>query len=188
LPRNLRHKSVSELTELRELGLKMVYVGCESGDNEVLRLVDKGETYDSSRQALQKLRDAGIKTSVMILNGLGGAQLSRQHLENSAALMNETQPDFLSTLVVSFPKGDERFKSVFTDFTPLTQSQLFQELYAFIEELRLEKTIFRSDHASNALALKGVLSKDKDRLLTTLNMAINQPEHVFLRPESMRGL
>ena len=105
LPRNIQRKSVSELRELADLGLSLVYVGAESGDDDVLARVEKGETFASTRDALTKLRDAGIKRSVMILNGLGGEVLSQQHARHSAALMNATQPEFLSTLVVSFPLG-----------------------------------------------------------------------------------
>jgi len=99
LPRNLKNKTVEQLQELATLGLKLVYVGCESGDDEVLTLINKGETYQSSLIALQKIKQAGMKSSVMILNGLGGPELSQQHAINSAKLMNEAQPDFLSTLV-----------------------------------------------------------------------------------------
>lgn len=105
LPRNLRRKSVEELKELADAGLGMVYVGAESGDDEVLDRVNKGETAASTRDALLKLGEAGIARSVMVLNGLGGTGLSDQHADRSAQLMNETQPEFLSTLVVSFPMG-----------------------------------------------------------------------------------
>ena len=74
------------------------YIGCESGDDEVLALIEKGETYQSSLVALKKIKQAGMKSSVMILNGLGGPELSRQHAINSAKLMNEAQPNYLSTL------------------------------------------------------------------------------------------
>merc|ERR1711976_277293 len=70
LPINLRSKTVEQLQELKDLGLSILYVGCETGDNEVLRRIDKGETFNSSRDALVKIRLAGIKSSVMILNGL----------------------------------------------------------------------------------------------------------------------
>jgi radical SAM superfamily enzyme YgiQ (UPF0313 family) len=115
LPRNLTNKTVEQLTELRSLGLSLLYVGCESGDDDVLKLIEKGETYQSSLIALKKIKQAGIKSSVMILNGLGGPELSKQHALNSAKLMNEAQPDYLSTLVVSFPLGQERFAEKFTE-------------------------------------------------------------------------
>ena len=189
LPSNIEHKSVEELIALRESGLGMVYVGCESGDNEVLSLVKKGETFDSSREALVKLKRAGIKTSVMILNGLGGRVYSEQHALNSARLMNDAQPDYLSTLVVSFPQGEERFRGGFNgQFEPLDTMGLFREMRTLIGQLELEKTIFRSDHASNYLVLKGVLGKDKQRLLDMVDTAIHQPGRIPLRPDWMRGL
>jgi radical SAM superfamily enzyme YgiQ (UPF0313 family) len=113
LPRNIRHKTVDELAELRELGLSLFYVGCESGDNLILERVHKGETFDSSLAALQKIKAAGAKSSVMILNGMGGKRYSEQHALNSARLMSAAQPEYLSTLVVSFPTGVERYQQGF---------------------------------------------------------------------------
>ena len=189
LPRNLRHKTVEELNELRELGLSLYYVGCESGDDPVLAMISKGETYQSSLSALQKIKAAGSRSSVMILNGLGGKKFSRQHAVNSALLMNEAQPEYLSTLVVSFPLGEERFRRGFQDaFEPLDQHGLIQEMYWLLETLDLERTIFRSDHASNYLVLKGTLNRDRDRLLEQVSAAIERPGSVALRPEWMRGL
>ena len=188
LPSNLKNKSVSELQELADAGLKMVYVGAESGDDEVLQKVNKGETYASTLSALTKLGDAGIKRSVMILNGLGGRALSAQHADQSAALMNETQPEFLSTLVVSFPLGDARFKQRFSEFEPLGQQGLFIELQRLIGQLELKNTVFRSDHASNYLPLKGTLGTDKQRFLAQLQQAIEQPDTMSLRQEWQRGL
>lgn len=189
LPRNIKNKTVEELTELRKLGLSMVYVGCESGDDKVLECIVKGETYESSKSALLKLKAAGIKSSVMILNGLGGQKFSKQHAINSAKLMNETQPEFVSTLVVSFPMGEERFRAGFKgDYIPLTQAQLFEEIRLLVANFELDDTVFRSDHASNYLVLKGTLGADKERLLKTIDMAINKPGAIPLRQEWQRGL
>jgi len=189
LPRNLKNKTVEQLTELEQLGLKLMYVGCESGDDRVLEKVAKGEGYQSSLEALTKIKQSGMKSSVMILNGLGGRQYSEQHAINSAKLMNETQPEYLSTLVVSFPTGIERFQQGFGgDFEPLQQMDLFREMEILLDTLTLEKTIFRSDHASNYLVLKGTLSRDKDRLLTQVRTAIHNPDQIHLRQEWQRGL
>lgn len=188
LPRNVRNKTVAELGELADLGLTIVYVGAESGDDEVLRRVNKGETFASTRDALDKLGQAGIKRSVMILNGLGGQGLSRDHAENSAALMNETQPEYLATLVVSFPKGEERFRSGFEDWQALSVVGLMQEMELLLSRLELKRTVFRSDHASNWLVLKGTLGADKARLLAELRAAIAAPEAARLRPAWARGL
>lgn len=193
LPRNLSNKTVEQLTELRALGLKLMYVGCESGDDQVLALIEKGETYQSSLIALTKIKQAGMKSSVMILNGLGGPQLSRQHAINSAKLMNDAQPNYLSTLVVSFPLGEQRFGDKFTQaslqpFRQLTQHELFTEMEILLSELDLQQTIFRSDHASNYLVLKGVLGGDKEALLSQVRLALKQPNDVNLRQEWQRGL
>ncbi len=188
LPRYLKRKSVEELKELREAGLAMLYVGAESGDDEVLERVNKGETAASTADALIKAGEAGLKRSVMILNGLGGLSLSKQHALNSARLLNQTQPEFVSTLVVSFPQGMERFRERYPDFVELNQQQLFSELRQFVAELALDNSTFRSDHASNALVLKGELGQDKDRLLAQIDHAISRPDQAGLRPEWMRGL
>ena len=189
LPRNLKNKSVEELAELQQLGLSLMYVGCESGDDLVLEKIDKGENYASSLDALHKIKQAGMKSSVMILNGLGGQQYTEQHAINSAKLMNDTQPEFLSTLVVSFPGGIERFQQGFGgEFQPLTQQQLFQEMEILLDNLELERTVFRSDHASNYLVLKGTLNRDKDQLLQQVRTAIQRPGVIPLREEWQRGL
>ena len=188
LPRNLRRKSVAELRELAEAGLHMAYVGAESGDDEVLEKVGKGETFASTCEALEKLRDAGIRRSVMILNGLGGTTLSRQHAENSARLANESQPEFLATLVVNFPMGETRFRAAFPEWEPCRQQDLFDEMARFIGALALRRTVFRADHVSNRLVLKGTLGAEKSRLLDEIRMAIEHPDSAPLRPDWQRGL
>jgi len=188
LPRNLRKKSQEEINALAAAGLKMVYVGAESGDDEVLAAVDKGETFETTRQALDKLGTAGITRSVMILNGLGGKVWSKQHAENSARLANATQPEYLATLVVSFPQGEARFRADFPDWEPLDQHELFLEMEQFLSALDLRRTVFRSDHASNWLVLKGTLGADKARLLQQVRLAIDSPDMARLRPAWARGL
>ncbi len=189
LPRNLKNKTIEELASLRNMGLSLMYVGCESGDDELLERVQKGETFATSLSALTKIKKAGMKSSVMILNGLGGPELSHQHAVNSARLMNAAQPDYLSTLVVEFPMGSERFEAGFDGrWRKLDKLELFREMETLLSKLELDNTIFRSDHASNYLVLKGLLGKDKDKLLTTVRTAINQPGFIPLRQEWQRGL
>jgi radical SAM superfamily enzyme YgiQ (UPF0313 family) len=188
LPRNLRKKSQSEIDDLAAAGLKMVYVGAESGDDQVLAAVKKGETFASTCEALEKFGKAGITRSVMILNGLGGKIYTQQHAENSARLANETQPEYLATLVVSFPKGEQRFRADFPEWEPLGQHELFVEMERFLSHLALQRTVFRSDHASNWLVLKGTLGADKERLLAQVRQAIAVPDQAHLRPAWARGL
>ena len=188
LPRNLRKKSQQEIDELAAAGLSMVYVGAESGDDQVLAAVNKGETFETTREALEKLGAAGITRSVMILNGLGGKIYSRQHAENSARLANATQPEYLATLVVSFPQGEQRLRAGFPEWEPLDQQELFVEMEQFLSQLELKRTVFRSDHASNWLVLKGTLGNDKERLLAQVRQAIAAPAGAHLRPAWARGL
>lgn len=187
LPRNVSKKTVEELAELKQLGLGIVYVGAESGDDEILGFINKGETFQSTLDCLIKCKAAGIVTSVMILNGMGGVAYSAQHAINSAKLMNAAQPDFLSTLVVSYPLGDARVKSGFNGNYQLpSQLELLQELRALLANLELENTVFRSDHASNYLALKGTLGQDKAMLMRQLDEAL--AGRIDLRQEWQRGL
>jgi radical SAM superfamily enzyme YgiQ (UPF0313 family) len=184
----VRNKSVQELQELREAGLSLVYVGAESGDDDVLQRVNKGETFETTRDALSKLGAAGITRSVMLLNGLGGRVFSTQHAQNSARLINLTQPEFLATLVVSFPQGEQRFRQNFPQWEPLDPQELFAEMAQFLQALELKRTVFRSDHASNWLVLKGVLGNEKERLLQEVTQAMQRPESARLRAAWQRGL
>ncbi|MDX9887068.1 radical SAM protein [Thauera sp.] len=188
LARNLARKSVAELKTLADAGLGLVYLGAESGDDEVLARVNKGETWESTRAALDKLGEAGITRSVMILNGLGGVALSAQHADNSARLINATQPEYLSTLVVTLHDAGRRFLQAWPDWKALSQQGLFREMARFLAALELKRTVFRSDHASNWLVLKGTLGADKAKLLAQVQAAIAQPDAAPLRPAWMRGL
>jgi len=188
-PKDLARKSVEELRELKSAGLNLVYVGIESGDDEVLRNINKGETYKSILEGLQKAKETGIKISVMILNGLGGKELSKQHAINSAKLINEVQPEYVSTLVLSMPYGEQHFLNRYNGkFTMQNQLELIEEMGLFLEHTNLHQSVFRSDHASNYLVLKGVLSKDKEVLVNKINDVLNNPQLANLRKEWERGL
>ena len=187
-PNNLNRKSDAELQELKDAGLTLLYVGIESGDDEVLKLVNKGETYSSTVEALNKSKSAGLNSSVMIINGLGGKALSKQHALNSAKILNATQPKYASTLVLNTYKGLDYFKSrVGGGFEILNRIELLEEIKSFMNELDLQETIFRSDHASNYLALKGVLGRDKEIFLKQINEILNSGDLSTLRQEYQRG-
>jgi radical SAM superfamily enzyme YgiQ (UPF0313 family) len=188
-PKDLASKSLEELKALKAAGLELVYVGVESGDDEVLKHVNKGETFESTKEGLLKAKKAGIKLSLMILNGLGGKELSRQHAENSAKLLNVVQPEFASVLVLSFPYGEGHFKERFEgDFTVLNTKELIEEMRIFLINTNLEQTVFRSDHASNYLVLKGILGRDKEKLTAAVDRVLQNPNQAGLRKEWERGL
>ncbi len=185
--RNLLAKSPQELAELHAAGLKMLYIGIESGDDEVLRRNQKGETFKSTVDGLQRAHTAGMKSSVMILSGLGGTERSRQHAIESARVLNETQPLYASTLVLSFPFGIGHYRKRLGHAFELPDKQgLLEELHVLIQHTELQETIFRSDHASNYLSLKGILGRDKEKLLGQITASMSDASS--LRPEWMRGL
>ncbi len=172
-PMNLLRKTEKELIELKKHGLSLLYVGIESGDNDVLKAIQKGETTQSIIEGLNKSKKAGMDSSVMIINGVGGKEFTKQHALKSAEVLNATQPKFASTLVLTAHKGMEHLKKRYIgNFVELSEIELFEEMKLFLTNLELENTIFRSDHASNRLVLKGNLGRDKEKILLQIEKAI----------------
>lgn len=181
LPKDILSKSEPELKNLKELGLKLLYVGIETGDDELLGLINKGESYYSTLNGILKAQEAGIETSIMIINGLGGAKYSHQHATNSAKIINQINPKYLSTLTLSFPFGENHFKERFKgEYIPQTVVELFEELKQFLLLTDLNNVIYRSNHVSNNLILEGVLSKDKQKLIIQIEKAIMEtPKGIY---------
>ena len=181
-PSTIANKTTEELSLLYKAGLNLLYVGIESGDSDVLDAINKGETYQTTIEGLNKSKSVGIDSSVMIINGVGGTQFWEQHAINSAKVLNSTQPKYASTLVLTAHKGLEHYKSRYKgDFTEMNSIQLFEEMRLFMNHIDLDSTIFRSDHASNSLVLKGVLGKDKGMFLAQIEDAIAKPDGMNLR-------
>lgn len=183
MPRNILAKSETELKELREAGLKLLYIGIETGDDELLKLINKGETFNSTIEGITMAHNAGIDTSIMILNGLGGKKYSMQHAIKSAEIINKISPKFLSTLTLSLPFGPEHFENRFKgEYIQQSVVELIEELKIFIENIDVENVIYRSNHVSNNLILAGTLSKDKEELLKQIEQAIKEtPRHIMPR-------
>lgn len=189
LPANIRAKRSEELIALREQGLSLLYIGVESGHDPLLRAVNKSETAESTAEGILKAHAAGIQTSVMVINGLGGEGYSHAHAQDSALLMNRVQPRFLSTLSLFLPRGlgdyQERFKG---EYRPMDTVGLLEEMRAFLEALELEATIFRSNHVSNLLPLEGTLGKDKARLVAQAQEMVEYARgHAVQRFSPSRG-
>ncbi len=181
LPNDILRKTESELKEIRRIGLKLLYIGIESGDDELLELINKGETFNSTVNGILKAHKAGIDTSIMIINGLGGKKYSKQHAIKSAEIINEINPKFLSTLTLSLPYGKEHFEArLKKEYIQQSIVELIEELKLFIENLCVDNVIYRSNHVSNNLALSGTLSKDKSEILCQVQNAIKEtPSHIM---------
>lgn len=185
--RDINRKSRDELRRLVELGLGIVYLGLESGDDLVLRRVRKLDTCEEMVEAVLKAKEYGLLTSVIVLLGLGGKEGSLRHARLSAEAVSRMNPHYLSALTLMVVPGTPLYEEWRRgEFEMPDQAGLLEELREFISACRLENCVFRTNHASNYLPLKGILSRDKDKLLEIIDRAFRRPE--MLRPKFMRGL
>uniref|UniRef100_A0A6A7GAS7 Radical SAM protein n=1 Tax=Hirondellea gigas TaxID=1518452 RepID=A0A6A7GAS7_9CRUS len=183
---NLKTKTVDELRLLKKEGLNIIYVGVESGSDKVLEKINKGIGSSEMKKQLLKISESGIKLSVMIISGLGGRKLSSEHAIESAKLLNEIKPKFLSLLTLMLEEGTEFYKEVQNHKIELLDpEEILLETKLMIENLDLKNTIFRVNHASNYLSLEGILNKDKNRILREIEVAIKNKDYI---PEYFRRL
>jgi len=183
---NLKTKSIEELKLLHSEGLNIIYVGIESGSDKILEKINKGITSDGMEKQLMKISESGIKLSLMIISGLGGKEFTYEHAIESAKLINKIKPKFLSLLTLMLEKETKFYDEVKNNrIKLLNPEEILVETKFFIENLKLENTIFRVNHASNYLNLEGILNKDKDRILEEINTAIKDKNYI---PEYFRRL
>ncbi len=187
--RSVANKSVEQLRELRELGLQMLYHGAETGDDEVMRFVDKGGTRADCVGLANKLRAAGIRHSVMVLLGVGGVRYSEQHARNTATLLTEMDPPFAGALTTTVVPGTPMFEQQSRgEFELPDKFGLLRELQTIIRESELSNCRFSANHASNYLPLRATLPSDKSELLALLSATIEAGDERVLKPEWLRGL
>lgn len=188
-PQSLQVRSVAEMTSLRELGLTLYYLGIESGHDAVLARLAKGVDAAEMVRVAQKASAAGVQLSTMILLGAGGAELSHEHARASARVVNAIQPRFLSTLIMTPVPGTPLFEEEHRgEYARVDDVLATRELRELVAGLELGGTIFRSNHASNALPLEGTLPRDKARLLATIDTILAAPAASAFVPEWLRGL
>lgn len=187
-PKNFRTKSVEDLARLKEAGLTMLYIGAESGDDEVLARIDKGVTAEEMIELCRKPQEAGIDLSMTVILGLGGPRLSQRHARNTAALLDAVSPRYASALTLMLAPRSPSFIEAFGDpaWRMLAPDEILAECREMIAAMHSDGITFRSNHASNYLALAGELSRDKDALLRQIDDALSGRGR--LRPEFMRGL
>ena len=187
-PFNMLRKSVDELQALRQAKMTLAYVGIESGADRLLKLITKGSV-GQLEEGLSRAAHGGIKVSATVITGLGGQALWREHILETAKLVSRVPPTYLSTLqLVLTPETEPLFHGHFAEgFQPQDDAGVLDELKLLIESIESAKPIiFRSNHASNALALAGTLPKDQRLLLEQIADVAAKKEP--LRPRWMRGL
>ena len=171
---NLLKKTKEELIELRENKLSLIYYGIESGDYELLKAINKTISPLRMIEGLNKASEAGMKISAMVILGLGGKKRSVEHIKNTALLINHCKISYLSTLQLGLEESKEEFfynfyKKNLGEFEFLNLEEILKEQASLISLLNPSKTlIFRSNHVSNILPLKGNLPRDKNRLISEI--------------------
>jgi len=187
--RSILRKTPEELARLRELGLGIVYHGVESGDDVVLEQVVKGSSADEAVAAAGRLRDAGLRHSVMVMLGLGGVERYAEHAAKTAEILTKMDPPFVGALTTTVVPG-----------TPLARRQdegqfilpdpwgLLEELRVLVRDSKFSRCRFHSNHASNYLPLSLNLPTDRDKALAALDHVLKDRDEGSLRPDYLRGL
>jgi radical SAM superfamily enzyme YgiQ (UPF0313 family) len=188
---NVHQKTDAELSQIHKAGLEMIYIGLESGDDDVLQHVNKGITDQDHITACLRLKQAGFTLSPIIILGVGGKSRSQQHAIHTADTINAIDPPYLAALTLMLVPGTElHAQEKRGEFEALTPLEILEELRVIIDRLTgLSNCVFRTNHASNYLPLRGVLSRDRKRFLDIIDSVLSDPNAADrLRPEYIRGL
>ena len=184
---NVLTKSPDDLRTLREAGLSRLYIGPESGDDLTLKRIAKGATHDDHVQAAAKAHEAGMELSVIALLGAGGTERSQAHAEGTAELVTAMDPAFFAALTLTvIPDTPQAKLQARGRFELPSVPEMLGELRTIIALARPTSALFRTNHASNYLPLAGRLPDDRERLVRTIDLALDQA--IPLRPEWMRAL
>ncbi len=168
-PKSILLKSKEELSLLKELGLGIIYLGLESGSDRILKNIKKGVTSYEMIEAGRSVVDVGIPLSITLISGIGGKKYSKEHAIESAKVLNEINPDYIALLTLLLEKGTELYKDVQDGkFKLLTPKEMLLETRLLVENIEVDNCIFRSNHASNYVPLRGTLQKDRQLILNQI--------------------
>ena len=186
-PASIRIRTDEELRTLWEKGLTMVYMGLESGCSAVLERMRKGHPAAEIVEMGQKVRRSGIALSVTAITGLGGPELLERHAVETARAFNAMNPEYIGMLTLMVEPETPLYEWVHDgSFRLLTQPQVLEETRLLVEHLDSPGSVFRMNHASNYLVLRGTLNGDRAAMLAEIERAGRDLS--CLRPESWRGL
>ena len=168
-PKDILGKTPEELKTLKEAGLDMIYMGIESGDDEVLTFVKKGATQAEMIEAGKKIKDAGMILSVTLISGLGGRRFLKEHAVNSAKVISAIKPEYVGFLTLLVEEGTPMYDQLKNGEIELLKPQeVLEEMKLFISNVDSEGTVFRANHASNYIPLGGTFNRDKEALLAQI--------------------
>jgi radical SAM superfamily enzyme YgiQ (UPF0313 family) len=185
--KNILSKSDAELSELRERGLSMLYIGPESGDDQTLKRIVKGGSYAQHVEAAHKAHAAGMRISVIALLGIAGVERSEVHAEKTAALVTDMNPEYFAALTTSVLPDTPLVKLREKGFFELPSvPRMLEELRTIVDQARPSDALFRTNHASNHLPLGGRLPRDRTHIVAAIDAAL--AGQIRLRPDWARGL
>ncbi len=188
MPMNVLKKTPQELKKMYESGLKMLYLGIESGSDIILKKVTKGALAATIIRACKKAKEAGFVLSCMIILGLGGSKYSKEHIKGTAKVINASAPHYVGALTLYMENGvKEEFLTKFNEeFTAVTDAEALDELEDLVSQIETtDEIIFRANHGSNAYTIKGTFPQDKKEMLHQISIMKSHPEKV--RPKGLRG-
>ena len=186
---DILRKSIDDLKTLKQKGLKMVYIGFESGDDIVLERIKKGANYDETVGASRKLKEAGIMNSVMVLLGIGGTDRSTEHAKATGRLLTDCDPEYVGALSLQIRPGApiyEEWKN--GSFELPGKFQMIKELEIIVEGTNLSNGYFFSNHISNFLPLKAKFPEEKERVLEDIKNVLESKDESLLRSDYYRDV
>ena len=187
--KSIRKKSVEELRELKARGLSIVYLGIESGNEEILRTIDKGATYDRIVEAARRVKEAGITLSVTVLLGIGGVARSLEHARDTARILTDVDPDFAGVLTVMIVPGTPLHEEARAGRFVLPGTfDLLKELGVIVSQARFTNCFFTANHASNYLPIRARMPGEQEKVARLIEDIVRRGDASRLRPEFLRGL
>lgn len=189
-PWSILDKTDAQLKELKEAGITIAYLGVETGDPELLHAIHKGVTVEQMVEAGQKIRRSGILLSATVILGLAGrTPQARTHAIETGKILTRMQPDYVGALTIMIEPRTEIYKKFQKgEFEPPKPFEVLDELRLILSNMDMESCEFRSNHASNYLAVKGHLPDDKAGLVASIERIIKEHDRSYLRPEYFRAL
>jgi radical SAM superfamily enzyme YgiQ (UPF0313 family) len=187
--KSILRKSVDELKELKERKLGIIYLGVETGDADLLKIIQKGATFDQMVEAGRRVKESGISLSATVLLGLAGTENSRRHALETAKVLSDIDPDFASALTLMVVPGTPLYEEMRAGrFQLPSPFQILEELGTILANVNFSRCYFTSNHASNYLPIKARMPKDKDAVVRLIHDVISSGDPSRLRPEFLRGL
>lgn len=187
-PQDVLLKSHEELIELYKNGIGIIYIGAESGSQRVLDDVNKGVTREQLIESVKKIEASGIKASVTFISGLAGPEHMEEHALESASMISEMEPSYVGLLTLMVEPAAPIYKEIKEGrFKVLTAEEVLGETALMLKNINVtKKCVFRSNHASNYVSLKGDLPQDKERMMNQLKMAMKNTN--LIKDERFRAL